>query len=148
MWIRRCCVDIYGQGVTAEIWNNGPTEREHMKKERTTGERPALLAMKNHEVVLEKTDRGSENDGVCNPACIRVGDQVHVFYRTVHTGNYSTVGHALLNGPLEEARSSSGLPDFIVSAAAEFAAGNIGSTAHASLAEGKQDTTVKVGTNV
>jgi predicted GH43/DUF377 family glycosyl hydrolase len=59
------------------------------------------LLVAKHGVILDKTDRGFENFGVCNPACIRVGNDVHVFYRAVRTGNYSTVGHARLRGPLD-----------------------------------------------
>ncbi|MGV3636981.1 MAG: pesticidal protein Cry7Aa [Flavobacteriales bacterium] len=54
-----------------------------------------------HGVVLDKTDLGFENAGVLNPACIRVDDKVHIFYRAVRHGNYSTIGHCLMNGPLE-----------------------------------------------
>ena len=53
-----------------------------------------------HGVLLDKTDLGFENNGVCNPACIRVEDKVHIFYRAVRNGNYSTIGYARLNGPL------------------------------------------------
>lgn len=59
------------------------------------------LLVRKHGVILEKTERGFENDGVCNPACIRVDNDVHVFYRAVRSGNYSTIGHARLKGPLE-----------------------------------------------
>ncbi len=61
------------------------------------------LEIKRHGVLLDKSDHGFENAGALNPACIRVGDQVHVFYRAVRHGNYSTVGHCLLNGPVEVA---------------------------------------------
>ena len=54
-----------------------------------------------HGVVLEKTDRGFEDEGVFNPACIRVGDKVEMFYRAVRIGNYSTIGKCTFNGPLE-----------------------------------------------
>jgi len=53
-----------------------------------------------HGILLDKTDHGFENAGVLNPACVRVGDNVHVFYRAVRHGNYSTIGHCLLHGPL------------------------------------------------
>lgn len=59
------------------------------------------LAVTRHGVILDKTDHGFENAGVLNPACIRVGDDVHLFYRAVRHGNYSTIGHCLLRGPLE-----------------------------------------------
>lgn len=59
------------------------------------------IAITRHGVVLEKTELGFENEGVFNPACIRVGDEVHMFYRAVRIGNYSTIGHCVFNGPLE-----------------------------------------------
>ena len=62
------------------------------------------LAVTRHGVVLDKTDLGFENAGALNPACIRVGEKVHIFYRAVRHGNYSTIGHCLLNGPLEVER--------------------------------------------
>ncbi len=61
------------------------------------------LKIERHGVVLDKTDLGFENAGALNPACLRVGDNVHMFYRAVRHGNYSTVGHCLFNGPLEVA---------------------------------------------
>jgi predicted GH43/DUF377 family glycosyl hydrolase len=59
------------------------------------------LMVQRHGVVIDKTELGFENAGALNPACIRVGDEVHVFYRAVRHGNYSTVGHCILKGPLE-----------------------------------------------
>jgi len=52
-------------------------------------------------IILDKTDLDFENAGVLNPAVIREGDQVHVFYRAVKAGNYSTIGYARLKGPTE-----------------------------------------------
>ncbi len=54
-----------------------------------------------HGIVLDKTDLEFERDGVLNPAVIRVGDSVHVFYRAVKPGNYSTIGYARLDHPLK-----------------------------------------------
>src|SRR5664279_1555064 len=54
-------------------------------------------------ILLEKTDLEFENEGVLNPAVIREGDSVHVFYRAVQKGNHSTIGYCRLNGPLEVA---------------------------------------------
>ena len=51
-------------------------------------------------ILLEKTDHEFENEGVLNPAVIREGDSVHVFYRAVQKGNYSTIGYCKLDGPL------------------------------------------------
>lgn len=50
--------------------------------------------------MLEKTNLVFENDGVLNPAAIRDGDHVHLFYRAVENGNYSTIGYCKLDGPL------------------------------------------------
>ncbi len=53
-----------------------------------------------HGVILKKTDLGFENAGVLNPAVIAEGNEVHLFYRAVRTGNFSTIGYCKLNGPL------------------------------------------------
>jgi beta-1,2-mannobiose phosphorylase / 1,2-beta-oligomannan phosphorylase len=60
-----------------------------------------MLKVKKEGIILEKTAHAFENDGVFNPAAIREGDFVHVFYRAVHKGNYSTIGYAKLKGPLK-----------------------------------------------
>ena len=67
----------------------------------TTTSRTDELPITRHGVVLEKTTYGFENEGVFNPACIRVGDEVHMFYRAVRHGNYSTIGQCRFKGPLE-----------------------------------------------
>ena len=41
-----------------------------------------------------------ENEGVLNPAAIREGDSVHLFYRAVRKGNHSSIGYCRLDGPL------------------------------------------------
>jgi beta-1,2-mannobiose phosphorylase / 1,2-beta-oligomannan phosphorylase len=51
-------------------------------------------------VLLTPTNLEFENDGVLNPAVIRIGDSVHVFYRAVRKGNYSSIGYCRLDGPL------------------------------------------------
>jgi predicted GH43/DUF377 family glycosyl hydrolase len=53
-----------------------------------------------HGILLEKTKLGFENEGVLNPAAIRDGEYVHLYYRAVSKGNYSTVGYCKLKGPL------------------------------------------------
>ncbi|MBC7863309.1 MAG: pesticidal protein Cry7Aa, partial [Bacteroidia bacterium] len=50
-------------------------------------------------VLLNKTTLGFENEGVLNPAAIRDGDFVHLFYRAVSKGNYSSIGYCKLKGP-------------------------------------------------
>ena len=54
-----------------------------------------------HGVILEKTTNSFENEGVFNPAAIREGQFVHLFYRAVREGNFSSIGYCKLNGPLE-----------------------------------------------
>ena len=52
-------------------------------------------------IIIDKTNLVFENAGVLNPACIREGDHVHVLYRAVKHGNYSTIGYCRLKGPTE-----------------------------------------------
>lgn len=49
---------------------------------------------------MKKTLLGFETEGVLNPAVVREGDRVHLFYRAVSKGNYSTIGYCKLKGPL------------------------------------------------
>ncbi|RNL75282.1 pesticidal protein Cry7Aa [Sinomicrobium pectinilyticum] len=53
-----------------------------------------------HGVLLEKTDNSFENEGVFNPAIVKEGDTVHMFYRAVRKGNFSSLGYCKLHGPL------------------------------------------------
>ncbi|MDZ4712850.1 MAG: pesticidal protein Cry7Aa [bacterium] len=59
-----------------------------------------MIEVKKESILLKKTKLGFENEGVLNPATIQEGDDVHLFYRAVHTGNYSTIGYCKLEGPL------------------------------------------------
>lgn len=59
-----------------------------------------MVEVKKEGILIEKTALGFENAGVLNPAAIRVGDHVHLFYRAVSNGNYSSIGYCKLNGPL------------------------------------------------
>jgi predicted GH43/DUF377 family glycosyl hydrolase len=59
-----------------------------------------MLEVKKEGVLLSKTDLDFENEGVLNPAVIREGDSVHIFYRAVQLWNQSTVGYCRLDGPL------------------------------------------------
>lgn len=49
-----------------------------------------MIEVKKEGVLLKKTKLGFENDGVLNPATIQEGNYVHLFYRAVRTGNYSS----------------------------------------------------------
>ena len=59
-----------------------------------------MIEVKKEGILIEKTDLGFENEGVLNPATIREGDSIHLFYRAVSKGNYSSIGYCKLNGPL------------------------------------------------
>jgi beta-1,2-mannobiose phosphorylase / 1,2-beta-oligomannan phosphorylase len=59
-----------------------------------------MINVKKEGILLSKTALGFENDGVLNPAAIREGDTVHLFYRAVSKGNHSSVGYCALKGAL------------------------------------------------
>ena len=59
-----------------------------------------MTEVKKEGILLTKTDLGFENEGVLNPAVIREGDSVHLFYRAVEKGNHSSIGYCRLDGPL------------------------------------------------
>ncbi len=62
-----------------------------------------MVTVKKEGIILQKTNNEFENEGVLNPAVIREGNNVHLYYRAVRTGNYSTIGYCRLNGPLKVA---------------------------------------------
>ena len=59
-----------------------------------------MIKVKKEGVLLNKTELEFENEGVLNPAVIRVGDSVHIFYRAVQLWNQSSIGYCRLDGPL------------------------------------------------
>ncbi|MDP4208206.1 MAG: pesticidal protein Cry7Aa [Bacteroidota bacterium] len=59
-----------------------------------------MIQVKKEGVLLTKTGLEFENEGVLNPAVIREGDSVHLFYRAVRQGNNSSIGYCRLDGPL------------------------------------------------
>lgn len=65
-----------------------------------------MVEVKKEGILLRKTTLDFENEGVLNPAAIREGDHVHLFYRAVSTGNHSSIGYCKLNGPFEIAERS------------------------------------------
>ena len=60
-----------------------------------------MITIKNEGIILSETELDFENDGVLNPAIMQEGNSVHIFYRAVRRGNYSTIGYAKLDGPLK-----------------------------------------------
>ena len=60
-----------------------------------------MIEVKKEGILLMKTTLGFENEGVLNPAVIAEGNSIHLFYRAVSKGNYSSIGYCKLKGPLE-----------------------------------------------
>ena len=59
-----------------------------------------MVLIKKEGILLKKTDLDFENDSVLNPAVIREGDNVHLFYRAVQQRGRSSIGYCRLDGPL------------------------------------------------
>lgn len=59
-----------------------------------------MIKVVKHGVLLGKTDLIFENEGVLNPAAIKIGSKVHLFYRAVSKGNFSTIGYCVLSDAL------------------------------------------------
>jgi predicted GH43/DUF377 family glycosyl hydrolase len=59
-----------------------------------------MIEVKKEGILLSKTGLDFENEGVLNPAAIREGNNVHIFYRAVKQGNQSCIGYCKLEGPL------------------------------------------------
>ena len=60
-----------------------------------------MVAIKREGIVLEPTKLNFESKGVFNPACIRKGKYVHMFYRAWDKDKRSTIGYCKLDGPLK-----------------------------------------------
>jgi beta-1,2-mannobiose phosphorylase / 1,2-beta-oligomannan phosphorylase len=61
-----------------------------------------MIEVKKEGIVLSKSVQGFEVEGVLNPAVIHNGDYIHMFYRAVAKGNYSSIGYAKFKTPLDE----------------------------------------------
>lgn len=59
-----------------------------------------MVEIKKEGILLQKTAHGFENEAVLNPATIQVENTIHLFYRAVSIGNYSSIGHCTLSDPL------------------------------------------------
>ena len=60
-----------------------------------------MLIVNKTGIIIDKTLLGFESEGVMNPAAIKSGNNVLLFYRAVAKGNYSTIGYCKLEGPLK-----------------------------------------------
>lgn len=59
-----------------------------------------MIKVRKEGILLVKTANGFENEGVLNPATIRDGGAIHLYYRAVSKGNYSSIGYCRLSDPL------------------------------------------------
>ena len=59
-----------------------------------------MIEIKKEGIVLSKTDLSFENEGVLNPAVIKENGKIHLFYRAVAKGNFSSIGYCVLSDPL------------------------------------------------
>lgn len=58
-----------------------------------------MIQIRKEGILLEKTSLDFENHGVLNPGVFREGNTLHLFYRAVREGNYSSIGYCQLDGP-------------------------------------------------
>lgn len=60
-----------------------------------------MIRIKKHGILLEPTSLEFENEGVLNPAAVKQGDKILLYYRAVKKGNFSTIGYCDLSAPLK-----------------------------------------------
>lgn len=60
-----------------------------------------MIKVTKYGIILKKTDLSFENDSVLNPGIYQEGNTLHMLYRAVRNGNYSTIGYCKLEGPLK-----------------------------------------------
>ena len=59
-----------------------------------------MLFINKRGIILKKTSLGFELEAVLNPAVIKDNETIHLFYRAVAKGNYSSIGYCKLITPL------------------------------------------------
>lgn len=59
-----------------------------------------MIEVKKEGMIVSKTHWSFECDGVLNPAVIKEGDEIHMFYRAVGKGNHSSIGYCKMSDPL------------------------------------------------
>jgi len=60
-----------------------------------------MIKVKKEGIILKPSNLKFENYGVFNPGCIKVGNEVHMFYRAFSKRKRSTIGYCKLKGPLK-----------------------------------------------
>ena len=78
-----------------------------------------MIKVKKHGIILEKTASSFENEGVFNPGVYQDQNTVHLFYRAVRQGNFSSIGYCKLDGPLNVIERSK-LPILVSETSEEF----------------------------
>ncbi|WMN12120.1 hypothetical protein QYS49_32510 [Marivirga salinae] len=58
-----------------------------------------MITVEKYGIILSPTENEFENMGVCNPGVYQDGNTVHIYYRAVQEGNFSTIGYAKTNEP-------------------------------------------------
>lgn len=59
-----------------------------------------MVSVTKEGIVLSKSTLGFESHGVLNPALIQNEEGIHLFFRAVASGNYSSIGYCKLSNPL------------------------------------------------
>ncbi|MES1182003.1 MAG: pesticidal protein Cry7Aa, partial [Flavobacterium sp.] len=71
-----------------------------------------MITVEKRGILLQKTKSYFENEGVLNPAVIKNETGIHLFYRAVSEGNFSSIGYCRLQDPLKiEVRSEAPVLD-------------------------------------
>lgn len=60
-----------------------------------------MIEVEKHGTILSPTENEFENNGVLNPGIYQDGNELHIFYRAVEDGNFSTIGYAKTDGPVK-----------------------------------------------
>ncbi|MFX0070920.1 MAG: winged helix-turn-helix domain-containing protein [Candidatus Hermodarchaeota archaeon] len=60
-----------------------------------------MVLVRREGVLLEATKNKFENQAVLNPTVVQQENTLHLFYRAVKEGNYSSIGYCKLGGPLK-----------------------------------------------
>jgi predicted GH43/DUF377 family glycosyl hydrolase len=60
-----------------------------------------MITVEKHGIILSPTEREFESNGVLNPGIYQDGNTVHILYRAVQNGNFSTIGYAKTEGPFK-----------------------------------------------
>jgi predicted GH43/DUF377 family glycosyl hydrolase len=59
-----------------------------------------MIVVQKEGIILEKTELTFENEGVLNPAIFQDNSGIHMYYRAVQRGNYSSIGYAHFENPI------------------------------------------------